>query len=50
MNKIPDSCDCVWTNILDAEGKTVGGSIFIASDKCMRHLMHPRTWSVRAAR
>ena len=44
LSAIPTGCDCVWTNVLDAEGRTIGGSIFIASHKCMRFLMHPRTW------
>jgi len=40
---IPTGCDCVWTIALHPDGSR-SGSIFIASERCQRALMHPRTF------
>lgn len=43
MSEIPTSCDCIWTITLHADGSR-SGSIFIASERCQKALMHPRTF------
>lgn len=43
LDAIPSGCDCVWTTYVLPDGRRAG-SIFIASDACMRFLMHPRTF------
>lgn len=44
LEAIPSGCDCVWSVHEIGDGCRAG-SIYIASNKCMRHMMHPRTFS-----
>lgn len=43
MVGIPPSCDCVWS-IAELPDGSRAGSIHIASERCQRLLMHPRTF------
>lgn len=43
LDRIPASCDCVWSISLHADGSR-SGSIYIASERCQAALMHPRTF------
>lgn len=43
LSSIPSSCDCVWSTTEHADGSR-SGSIYIASERCQKSLMHPRTF------
>lgn len=48
MNEIPDLCDCVWAISEHADGSR-SGCIHIASERCQRLLMHPRTFTTNTS-
>lgn len=44
LSEIPASCDCVWSISLLPDGRK-SGHIYIASERCQKALMHPRTFT-----
>ena len=43
LDRIPSGCDCLWSITIHDDGSR-SGSIYIASERCMKLLMHPRTF------